>query len=111
MAESGDSDLVGQSLAQARMINDKHPNDIIGLKAKAVLKDILEIQSDMVDGALLYEVGKGDYQSREYELALMNFKRAYAAPTDHFGLNHFAPMRAAVASSSMPKASRSGRSS
>ena len=82
MAESGDPDLVAKARTQAQRINAKHPNDMIGTKAKKVLKEILEIASENPDGALLFEVAKGEYQSREYETALMGCKRAYAAMSE-----------------------------
>ncbi len=93
MAESGNPELVGQALLQVQKINDLHPNDFIGQRAKAVLKDILEIQSSMVSGALLFEVAKGDFQAREYEKAAQGFKAAYAAMSpgerDESGLDLF----------------------
>lgn len=79
MAESGDPAKVGSALDQVREINRRHPNDFIGAKAKAVLKDILDVQSTMVSGSLMLEVAKGDYQAKNYEAAIKGLKRAYAA--------------------------------
>jgi tetratricopeptide (TPR) repeat protein len=83
LSETGEAEKVAQALELAQKINDAHPNDIIGLRAKGVLKEILEIQShSVVTGALLFEVAKGEYQAREYERAIQGFKRAYGAMTD-----------------------------
>ncbi len=81
MAESGDPESVARALELAQKINSAHPNDIVGIKAKNLIRDILAVQSNLVSGALLYEVAKGDYQNRDYERALKEFKRAYAAMT------------------------------
>lgn len=82
LSETGEADKVAQGLEIAQKINDEHPNDITGLRAKNVLKEILEIQSQsIVSGSLLFEVAKGDYQAREYERAVQGFKRAYGAMT------------------------------
>jgi tetratricopeptide (TPR) repeat protein len=90
LAESGESDAVGHALDLARRINDEHPNDFIGIRAKALLREILEVRSGLVSGALLFEVAKGDYQNREYGRALQGLKRAYAVMTpeekQQFGL-------------------------
>src|SRR5690606_34758526 len=61
--------------------NEDHPADVIGLKAKNLLRDILETQSSLVSAALLYEIARGDLQSRNYEPAVQGFKRAIAAMT------------------------------
>jgi len=83
LSETGEADKVAAALAIAEKINAEHPNDIIGVRAKAVLKEILEIPSgSVVTGALLFEVAKGDYQAREYERAIRGFKRAYGAMSD-----------------------------
>ncbi|MBX3461754.1 MAG: hypothetical protein KF830_01170 [Planctomycetes bacterium] len=82
LAESGDANKVVQALAMAQRINDKHPNDYVGVRAKAVLRDILSVQSSLVSGALLFEVGKGEYQNKNYEEAIKSLRRALAAMTD-----------------------------
>lgn len=86
MAESGDPELVSQSLEQVRRINDGHPNDFVGLRAKMVLKEILAGQSSAASGTLLWEIAKGEYadatRTRVYEPAVMATRRAYAAMTD-----------------------------
>src|SRR5690606_35074946 len=79
LAESGDKAKVGEALKIAAEINDKHEADLVGLKAKNILRDILATQSSLVSGSLLYQVALGDYQSRRYELAVQGFKRALAA--------------------------------
>ncbi len=79
MAESGKPELVARSLEQAKYYNQKHPNDAIGLQAKTVIKDILAAQSMLVSAQLLLEVAKGDYQAKNYEIAIHGFKRALAA--------------------------------
>jgi hypothetical protein len=81
MAESGKPELVAKALEQVALVNSKHPSDIIGVRAKNALRDILEGGS-AVNGSLLFEVAKGAYQEREYERAARGLKRAYAAMDD-----------------------------
>ncbi len=81
LAESGDKAKVQQALTLAATINEQHPSDVIGLKAKSILREILAVQSSLVSGELLYQVALGDFQSRLYEPAIIGFKRALAAMT------------------------------
>ncbi|MCK5940374.1 MAG: hypothetical protein KAI24_00280 [Planctomycetes bacterium] len=80
-AESGDPAKVQEALAMTQRINDKHPADYVGVKAKAVLADILDLQKSLVSGSLLFEVGKGDLQKKEYESAIQNLRAAIASMT------------------------------
>ena len=80
-AESGDPAKVQEALAMTQRINDKHPADYVGVKAKAVLADILALQKDLVSGKLLFEVGKGDLQKKNYEPAIKSLRAAIAAMT------------------------------
>ena len=57
-------------------INDKHPADYVGVRAKAVLSEILLMQAGLVSGALLFEVGKGELQKKNYEPAIKNLRAA-----------------------------------
>jgi tetratricopeptide (TPR) repeat protein len=82
LAESGDGTKVAQALAMTQRINDKHPNDYVGVRAKAVLRDILSVQSTLVSGALLFEVGKGEYQNKNYEEAIKGLRRAIGAMSE-----------------------------
>ncbi|MEQ1631622.1 MAG: hypothetical protein ABL997_04560 [Planctomycetota bacterium] len=79
LAESGDAAKVQQALATAQKINDKHPSDYVGIKAKAVLSQILGRQRSLVSGALLFEVAKGEYQNKNYEEGIKGLRRAIAA--------------------------------
>lgn len=80
-AESGDPQKVQEALAMTQRINDKHPADYVGVRAKSVLSDILSAQQGLVSGALLFEVGKGDLQNKKYELAIKGLRGAIAAMT------------------------------
>lgn len=80
-AESGDTTKVQEALAMTQRINDKHPADYVGVRAKAVLSDILAVQSGLVSGALLFEVGKGDLQKKNYEAAIKGMRAAIATMT------------------------------
>ncbi len=79
LGESGDAKKIGEAMAMAQRINDKHPNDFVGMKAKAVLRDILAVQRDLVSGKLLFEVAKGEFQNKNYEGAILGLRRAIAA--------------------------------
>lgn len=79
MAESGDPSKVGQALTLVQRINDRHPNDYVGVKAKSVLRGILAAQQKLVSGALLFEVAKGEYQNKNYEAAVQGLRRTIAA--------------------------------
>jgi hypothetical protein len=79
LAESGDKAKVSEALGIAAKINDAHPADLVGLKAKNLLRDILAMQASLVSGELLYQVALGDLQSRRYEPAAQGFKRAIGA--------------------------------
>jgi len=78
-AETGEPDKVQAGLAMAKKINDEHPADYVGVKAKAVLRDILALQQDLVSGALLFEVGKGELQNKNYEAAIKQLRKALPA--------------------------------
>ena len=80
-AESGDATKVQEALAMTQRINDKHPADYVGVRAKAVLSDILSAQSGLVSGALLFEVGKGDLQNKNYEAGIKGMRSAIATMT------------------------------
>lgn len=81
-AESGDATKVQEALAMTQRINDKHPADYVGVRAKAVLSDILSVQKGLVSGSLLFEVGKGDLQKNNYEPAIKGLRSAIATMTD-----------------------------
>ncbi len=80
-AESGDATKVQEALAMTQRINNKHPADYVGVRAKAVLSEILSLQSRLVSASLLLEVGKGDLQKRNYEAAIKGLRAAIAAMT------------------------------
>lgn len=85
LAETGDKTKVSQALQLATKINADHPADLIGLKAKTLLRDILSMQASLVSADLLYQVALGDYQSKRYEQAVQGFKRAIGAMTAEDG--------------------------
>ena len=93
MAESGDPAKVQAALELARKINDRHPADYVGVRAKAVIRDILSAQTRLVSGALLYEVAKGEQQNKNFEAAIIGFRKALAAMTPEeqkqFGLDSY----------------------
>ncbi|MCA8974871.1 MAG: hypothetical protein KDC98_09115 [Planctomycetes bacterium] len=78
-AESGDSSKVADALTMVQRINDKHPRDYVGIKAKAALRDILAGHESHVSGALLFEIAKGEFQEKNYESAIKGLRRAIAA--------------------------------
>ena len=81
--ESGEAAKVTEALAEAQKINDAHPGaDVVGLKAKKLIKDILAAQSSLVSGKLLFEVAVGDYQDKRYEAAIKGFKKALGQMSD-----------------------------
>lgn len=79
LSDSGDAKKVQQALTTAQAINQKHPNDIVGVRAKAVLRDILSAHESLVSGTLLFEVAKGSFQNGDHEAAIQGFRRAVAA--------------------------------
>lgn len=82
LAESGDPKKVGEALLMTQRINDKHPADYVGVRAKAALRDILAVQTSLVSGKLLFEIGKGEFQNKNYEAAVKGLRRAIGAMTD-----------------------------
>lgn len=78
-AESGDPKKVGDALAMAQRINDKHPADFVGVRAKSALRDILAFQQNLVSGTLLFEIAKGELQNKNYEAAVKGARRTIAA--------------------------------
>lgn len=78
-AESGDPGKVSDAIAMAQRINDKHPNDYVGIKAKAALGEILAVHDTMVSGNLLFEIAKGEFQNKNYEEAIKGVRTAIAA--------------------------------
>ena len=81
LAETGDPQKVGKALDQAREYNRKHPNDIVGLRAKQLIKEILSGANVTVSGDDLLEVAKGELQAKRYEDAVRGVKRALGAMT------------------------------
>lgn len=81
-AESGKTDLVSEAMEMAQAINEKHPNDVIGLLAKSVIEKVIQAQSNLVTGDVLFEIAKGSYQAKDYEAARNGLKRALVAMTD-----------------------------
>lgn len=81
LAESGDAQKVKDALALAQKINDfeGHDNDLVGVQAKAVIRDILASQQSLVSGKLLFEIAKGSYQNKEYGKAVQELRSAVAA--------------------------------
>ncbi len=76
MAASGSQVQVSAALKAAKDINDRHPADFVGLKAKNLIRDLMASSGDLVTGDLLMEVAKGDYQNKEYDAAIAGFKKA-----------------------------------
>ncbi len=80
-AESGDDTLVTQALSTAQRIHDKHPTDAIGMRAKSVLRDMLNRRPSLASGSLLLELAKGELRHKNYEAAGKGLRRAIAAMT------------------------------
>ncbi len=78
LAESGDPKKVADAMAMTKRINDKHPADYVGVRAKAVLRDILAVQQNLVSGSLMFEVAKGELQNKNYEAAIQGTRRVLA---------------------------------
>ncbi len=74
--ETGKAENISRALELAKYFNDKHPSDFVGLRAKEVIRQILESQSQLVSVGLLMEIAKGDYQLKNYELAIQGYKKA-----------------------------------
>lgn len=106
LAESGDTAKVQAALATAQKINDKHPSDYVGVKAKAVLSQILSAQRNLVSGSLLFEIAKGEYQNKNYEEGVKGLRRAIAAmsaeETAKFGLEAYDLMGRAFMATDRP---------
>lgn len=79
MFESGKPELSAKALEIAKFFNERHPADIIGLKAKKLISNILETGPAQVSVDLLLEVAKGEYQNQNYEAAIKRFRRALGA--------------------------------
>ncbi|MCR9247109.1 MAG: hypothetical protein NXI31_18915 [bacterium] len=77
-AETGEADKVAAAIEMVQKINDVHPNDIVGIRAKGVLKEILSVQQSLVSGKLLFEIAKGEFQNDNYEEAIKGLRRALA---------------------------------
>ena len=88
LAESGVAGDSSKALALVQFLNDEHPNDFVGLRAKAALKEVLAAKASTVSGVLLLEVAKGDFQAKEWELAIQGFKRAIAGMNDAERASH-----------------------
>lgn len=82
LAESGKAGDSAKALALVQFLNDEHPNDYVGLRAKVALKEMLAVQASHVSGALLLEVAKGDYLAKEWEHAVIGLRRAIAGMSD-----------------------------
>lgn len=82
MAESGVAGDSSKALALVQFLNEEHPNDFVGLRAKAALKEVLAAKASGVSGLLLLEVAKGDFQAKEWEPAVQSFRRAISAMND-----------------------------
>lgn len=80
-AETGDSTKVTDAIAMVQRINEKHPRDYVGIKAKAALRDILAVQKSHVSGALLYEIAKGELQNKDYEAAIQGMRKSIGEMT------------------------------
>ena len=81
LAESGDAKKVADAMAMTQRINDKHPSDYVGVRAKATLRDILSVQQNLVSGALLVEIAKGEHQNKNYEAAIKGLRKALVVMT------------------------------
>lgn len=75
-SNSGQQAAVSEALKNAKAINERHPTDYVGIKAKNLIRSIMAKSSGLVTGALLLEVANGDYQLKKYDLAIAGFKRA-----------------------------------
>ncbi|MBM4063006.1 MAG: tetratricopeptide repeat protein, partial [Planctomycetes bacterium] len=78
LAESGDKKKAADALAMVLRVNEKHPNDYVGIKAKAVLRDILGLQQGPIPAKYLFEVAKGEFQNKNYEEAIKGLRRTLA---------------------------------
>jgi len=75
-SNSGSQNEVSEALKEAQAINERHPNDFVGIKAKNLIRSIMSKSASLVTGDLLLEVATGDYQLKKYDLAIAGFKRA-----------------------------------
>lgn len=75
-AESGEQSKIAEAIAMVQRINNKHPNDYVGIKAKSAMSDMLEAQQSLVSGKMLFEIAKGEFQNDNYEAAIQGLRRA-----------------------------------
>lgn len=80
-AESGDAQKVASAIEMVQKINEKHPADYTGIKAKAALRDILSVNQNLMSAKLLFEIAKGEFQNKSYEEAIKGLRRAIAKMT------------------------------
>lgn len=59
-SNSGSQADVSEALKQAKAINERHPNDYVGIKAKNLIRTIMSKSAGLVTGDLLLEVATGD---------------------------------------------------
>jgi len=74
-AETGEAQKIADAMAMVKRINDKHPNDFVGVRAKAVLRDILAVHKNLANGALLFEIAKGEFQNKNLEVPISGLRR------------------------------------
>lgn len=77
-SESGDSAKVNEALAMVQKINDAHPADFVGLRAKQILERILSVSGGATSADLMIEVAKGQMAEKEWNDARASLKRGLA---------------------------------
>ncbi len=75
LVDSGDADGIKTALERSRDIARRHPNDFIGLRAKNLIKSILELSSASVSPEALFQAASGDFQAGKYDSAIRGFKK------------------------------------
>ena len=73
--ESGEAGSKDRVIEACKEVARRHPGDPTGLKARALLNDVLSGSSADVGADALFEAANGDYQEERYQKAIRGFKR------------------------------------
>ncbi|MEM7204258.1 MAG: hypothetical protein AAF628_28625 [Planctomycetota bacterium] len=88
LAERNGQGDAAKGLLLVQTLNQWHPQDFVGLKAKLILKDMIATDTGDVSGNLLLQVAKADYQEKSYDRAVFGFRQAIASMTAEEASEH-----------------------
>ncbi|HLQ37134.1 MAG TPA: hypothetical protein VK348_05010, partial [Planctomycetota bacterium] len=81
LADTGDRSQTATAFAQALRLADRHADDHVGRRARALVAELLADRAVALPSALLFEAARAEMRDRDQTAAIRDLQRALAAMT------------------------------